>query len=119
GVGAALRLAERDRGDRRAGGEPRDPVVADLRSRRAEDRVAAEPLQREGGLGLRTAVGQAFPQLAQLRGRASEHPREQAVFAERADEWPIHPPFFAGSGDRRQSLVAEAPCSLEELTHPG
>ena len=70
--------------------------------------MTAEALQREGGLCFGTAVGEAFPQFAQLRGRAFEHIGQEAVLAERADERPIYPPVLARFGDRREGLVPEA-----------
>jgi hypothetical protein len=55
-----LRFAERKSGDGFARGEPGDPSLADLEPRRAEDRVAAEPLERERCLGLGASVREAL-----------------------------------------------------------
>src|ERR1043165_1523011 len=85
-IRAGLGLAERERGDGLAAGEARVPLLAHLRAAAAEDRIAAEPLERERRLGLGAAVGEALAQLAELDRRAGEDELEQAVLAERAYE---------------------------------
>jgi hypothetical protein len=77
-VRAGLRLAERERGHRLAGREPGDPRLPDAWLRALQDRIAAEPLERESRLGLRRAMGEPFAEQAELDGRALPHGRQHA-----------------------------------------
>ena len=94
-VGARFGLAERERRDGVAGGEPGDPVVAQLRLCGPQDRVSAEALERERRLRLGAAVRQPLAQLAELLGRTVEDELQEPFVAQRLDERPVQPAGLA------------------------
>ncbi len=65
-IRARIGLAERERCDGLAAREARNPLVPHGRACTAEDRVAAEALERERRLRLRAAVREPLTQLAEL-----------------------------------------------------
>ena len=115
-----LGLAEREGGDGLAAREPRDPLVAQRRLPAAEDRVAAEALQRERRLGLGAAVREALAELAELdrgarRRRSSSRPCSPSARTSGRFSRPGSPL----RGDRREDLVAEAARAVEDVSHRG
>ena len=84
-VGAGVGLAEREGGHGLPGGQAWDPCLADLGAGVAQDRVAAEALERERRLRLCAPVGEPLAKQAQLDGRAlalvREHVLEQPLVA--------------------------------------
>ena len=98
-----LGLAEREGGDGLAAREPRDPLLAQRRLPAAEDRVAAEALQRERRLGLGAAVRETLAELAELDRGAGEDQLEQAVLAEGPHERAVQPSRLSLRGDAERT----------------
>src|SRR5206468_12022129 len=107
----------RERCDRLAARETRNPLVPHGRACTAEDRVAAEALERERRLRLGAAVRKPLTQLAELDRGAGEDELEQAVLAEGADERAVEAGRLAFGGDGCEDLVAEAVCAVEDVSH--
>jgi len=98
GVRSGAGLRERKAGDRGPGHDLRDPAFHQRRRTRLEDRIAAQPLQRERGLGLGGDGRQRLAEEAQLQGGgvsgrlvrgAAEESAEQPVLAERDEQWAV------------------------------
>jgi hypothetical protein len=60
-VGAGARLGEREAGHRLAARQARDPALDHLRGAVGDDRMSAQALHGEGGLGLGAVPRQALP----------------------------------------------------------
>jgi hypothetical protein len=104
-VRARLRLREREGGHRLAARQPVAPRRHQLRPPVGEDRVRAEPLDRERRLGLGAAPREPLPDEAEVhRGLGT---RQQPVLRQRAHERPVHAPRLARVGDRGQHVARE------------
>lgn len=69
--------------------------------------MAAEALEGEGGLGLRTGVGEGLAEQAEVEGARVEEACQQAVLAEGGDEGAVDAARFALLGDRPQPFGRE------------
>ncbi len=97
-IGTGTGFGERERRDRLAGADAGDPFVDDPGTAGGEDRVRAEALERERGLGVVAEAREPLPHQAQLERRdlsfAPQHERDQAVRGERADQGPVDRTWF-------------------------
>ena len=99
GVRPGAGLGEREGGDRGPGHDRGDPALHQRRRTGLEDRIAAQPLQGQRGLGLGGDGRQRLAQQAELQrggvagrlvGGAAEEAAEQPVLAERgSSERPV------------------------------
>ncbi len=98
GVRPGAGLREREGGDGGAGHDPGDPALHQRRRTGLEDRIAAQPLQGQRGLGLGRDGRQRLAQQAELQrrgvagrlvGGAAEESAEQPVLAERGEQRPV------------------------------
>ncbi|GBP98803.1 hypothetical protein SSP531S_01960 [Streptomyces spongiicola] len=71
-------------------------------------RVGAESLEGEGGLGFGAAVGEGFAHQAEVERSCAEQPFQEAEFAECGKEWAVDAAGFALLREGAQSLRGEA-----------
>jgi hypothetical protein len=123
GVGTVLGLGEGQRPDGLATSQ-RDHV---LRHRRLasglEDRVAAQSLHRQRGLGFGAVHGQGLAEQAELdrrhipvrrsAGTPREQPGKEPVLAESPHQRAIDPPLDPVAGDRNQDVPSQQPVLVE------
>ena len=122
-VGTGARLGHRKGGDRLTRRDPGDPNGDDLVTARRKDRMGAQPLERERGLGLRRVPRQALPHQAEGQRRdlpaRREHLRHQPVGREGGDQLPVDLAGFATLGDRREDVVRQRLASRQDLAMGG
>lgn len=89
------------------------------RGTRLDQRVRAESLEGQRGLGLRAAAGQGLAQQTEVEGTGGEQPVEQAQFAEGGDEWAVDVARFALLGEGRNCCSARARSSSHQAVCDG
>lgn len=103
-VRAGVRLAQREGGDGAARDDLGEPSFLLGAGAGLDDRVRAEALEGECGLGLGAAVGERFAQQAQFQRARSEEAGEEAALAESGDQGAVHPARFALLRQRAERL---------------